>query len=147
MLTAYNNQLYDPNSVSTYSSSYTTTQGLQSNSRYSIINNTPDTIVTINSENGILTYYTSRNTTTTTTNVVAINSLSLTSKPYGYNINSFTLQFISEYITTGQELYIILNDANVTDGILENDIFIDYTMLANGFKVLTSNTYAKIYKN
>jgi hypothetical protein len=95
LLSAYNNELYNPNSISTYSRYYTTSTGLQTNSTYSIINNEgnilPNTNITINSSNGIITYTNIKNTLKTY--VVAYNSASTTNYYYGYNINSFTLTY------------------------------------------------------
>ena len=93
LLSVYNNELYDPNSVSTSASSYNTNSGLQTSSTYAIINNVSNVTsnVAINSSNGIISY--TNIVGAIKTNVVAYNPASLNNYFYGYNINSFTLTY------------------------------------------------------
>jgi len=64
------------------------------------------------------------------------------------NPNIFTgeLQFNSDYITTGQQLQIVLNNPNALTANIVNDIVIFNTMVSNEFKKITSNTLIKITK-
>jgi len=48
------------------------------------------------------------------------------------------LQFNSDYITTGKQLQIVLNTTNVLSVKIANDILIDFKMLSNRLKILTS---------
>jgi|LauGreSBDMM110SN_4_FD.fasta_scaffold00666_8 hypothetical protein len=57
------------------------------------------------------------------------------------------LQFNSDYITTGRQLQIVLNNANDLSAKIANDILIDTTMLSNGFKILTSTNLITIKKS
>ena len=54
------------------------------------------------------------------------------------NIFTGELPFNSDYITTGQQLQIVLNNQNALTAKIVNDILIDNTLSSNVFKKLTS---------
>ena len=62
------------------------------------------------------------------------------------NIFSVNPQFNSDYITNGQQLKIVLNYQDSLTCKIANDILIDYTLLSNGFKILTSINRINIKK-
>jgi hypothetical protein len=97
VLSSFNSQLYNPNSMVVNTNTYSTSEGLfQPGFTYSIVNSDVKNYVvqTINPLNGELSYSRlqyPKFPTTAITNVVA--SKYNGNRPYNYNINSFTLTY------------------------------------------------------
>jgi hypothetical protein len=94
ILSAFNSQLYDPNSIVTTTDSYTSSQGLiQSGYTYSIVNSNklPAVTLNINASDGILTF-SGLVDSEIVTNVIA-SKYDSNGNPYNYNVNTFTLTY------------------------------------------------------
>ena len=175
VLSSFNSQLYDSNSVVTTTDYYTTSQGLiQSGYTYSIVNSNklPRSIITINASNGIINFQNIKfNATPIVTNVIASKYDSY-GNPYNYNVNTFTLTYgicfkeDSEILclVNNEEKYVKVQDLKPNmlvktcdetyvpiDTIgwfhLVNEIFNETNRHPDGLYELTKEIYPELTKN